>query len=143
MQQGAAREREENKQRNVLMSSDTKANQEFIPMVFLLSTMIQQVEFSGQPLLCLLDSGATSSWIDKRKLPKSVVIDMVPTVSVLRHAHSALGLTTCSRGKLDTTSRLNQDHIILYSHHSNSNQGGIQVKYRQDRSLRSIFHLNK
>ena len=63
------------------MSSDTKTNQEFIPMVLLLSTTIQQVEFSGQPLLCLLDSGATSSWIAKRKLSKSVVIDMVPTVS--------------------------------------------------------------
>ena len=63
------------------MSSDTKANQEFTPMVLLLSTTIQQVEFSGQPLLCLLDSGATSSWIAKRKLLKSVVIDMVPTVS--------------------------------------------------------------
>ena len=43
------------------MSSNTKTNQEFIPMVLLLSTMIQQVEFSGQLLLCLLDSGATSS----------------------------------------------------------------------------------
>ena len=63
------------------MSSDIKTNQEFIPMVLLLSTMIQQVEFSGQPLLCLLDSGATSSWITKRKLPKSVAIDTVPTVN--------------------------------------------------------------
>ena len=63
------------------MSSDTKINQEFIPMVLLLSTTIQQVEFSGQPLLSLLDSGATSSWIAKRKLPKGVVINTVPTVS--------------------------------------------------------------
>ena len=63
------------------MSSDTKTNQEFIPMVLVPSTMIQQVEFSGQPLLCLLDSGATSSWIAKRKFLKSVVIDTVPMVS--------------------------------------------------------------
>ena len=80
-QQGAKKKQERNKQRKVLMSSDTKTNQEFIPMVLLLSTMIQQVEFSGQPLLCLLDSGATSSWIAKRKLPKGVVISTVPTVS--------------------------------------------------------------
>ena len=54
-QQGAIREQERNKQRKVLMSSNTKTNQELIPMVLLLSTTIQQVEFSGQPLLCLLD----------------------------------------------------------------------------------------
>ena len=68
------------------MSSDTKTNQEFIPMVLLLSTTIQQVEISGQPLLCLLDSGATSSWIAKRRLLKGVVIDMVPTESKLTMA---------------------------------------------------------
>ena len=50
-------------------------------MVLLLSTTIQQVGFSGQPLLCLLDSGATSSWIARRRLPKGVVINTVPTVS--------------------------------------------------------------
>ena len=63
------------------MSSNTKTNQEFIPMVLLLSTMIPQVGFSSQPLLCLLDSGATSSGIARRKLLKGVVIDTVPTVS--------------------------------------------------------------
>ena len=63
------------------MSSNTKTNQEFIPMVLLLSTMIPQVGFSSQPLLCLLDSGATSSLIARRRLLKGVVIDTVPTVS--------------------------------------------------------------
>ena len=80
-QQEATKKQERNKQRKAFMSSDTKANQEFIPMVVLLSTTIQQVESSGQPLLCLLDSGATSSWIAKRKLLKGVVIDTVPMVS--------------------------------------------------------------
>ena len=80
-QQRATKKQERNKQRKVLMSSSTKTNQEFIPMVLLLSTTIQQVEFSGQPLLYLLDSGATSSWITKRKLPKGVVINTVSTVS--------------------------------------------------------------
>ena len=63
------------------MSSNTKTNQEFIPMVLLLSTTTQRVGFRGQPLLCLLDSGATSSWIARRRLPKGVVINTVPTVS--------------------------------------------------------------
>ena len=80
-QQEATKKQERNKQRKALMSSDTKANQEIIPMVVLLSTTIQQVESSGQPLLCLLDSGATSSWIGKRKLLKGVIIDTVPMVS--------------------------------------------------------------
>ena len=63
------------------MSSSTKTNQEFIPMVLLLSTTIQQVGFSGQPLLCLLDSGATSSWIARKRLRKGVVSNTVPMVS--------------------------------------------------------------
>ena len=67
-QQGAPKEQEGNKKRRVLMSSNTKTDQEFIPMVLLLSSTIQQVGFNGQPLLCLLDSGATSSWIARRRL---------------------------------------------------------------------------
>ena len=63
------------------MSSNTKTNQKFIPMVLLLSTTIQQVGFSSKPLLCLLDSGATSTWIARRRLPKDVVINTVPMVS--------------------------------------------------------------
>ena len=43
----------------VSMSSNRKTNQEFIPMVLLMSATIQKVHFSGQPLLCLLDSGTT------------------------------------------------------------------------------------
>ena len=80
-QQGAPKKQEGNKKGKVLMSSDTKTNQKFIPMVLLLSTTIQEVGFSGQPLLCQLDSAATSSWIARRRLPKGVVINTVPMVS--------------------------------------------------------------
>ena len=36
----------------VSMSSNSKTNQEFIPMVLLMSATIQKVHFNGQPLLC-------------------------------------------------------------------------------------------
>ena len=63
------------------MSSDSKTNQEFIPMVLLMSTTIQKVHFNGQPVLCLLDSGATSSWIARKRLPKGVFGKTVQMVS--------------------------------------------------------------
>ena len=63
------------------MPSDSKTNQEFIPMVLLMSATIQKVCCNGQPLLCLLDSGATSSWVTRKRLPKGVFGRTVQTVS--------------------------------------------------------------
>ena len=63
------------------MPSDSKTNQEFIPMVLLMSATIQKVCCNGQLLLCLLDSGATSSWIARKQLPKGVFSRTVQTVS--------------------------------------------------------------
>ena len=63
------------------MSSDSKTNQEFIPMVLLMSATIIKVHFNGQLLLCLLDSGTTSSWIARKQFPKGVFGKTVQTVS--------------------------------------------------------------
>ena len=63
------------------MPSDSKINQEFIPMVLVMPTTIQKVHCDGQPLLCLLDSGATSSWVARKQLPKGMFGRTVQTVT--------------------------------------------------------------
>ena len=63
------------------MPSDSKINQEFIPMVLLMSATIQKVQCNGQLLLCLLDSDATSSWVARKRLPKCMFSRTVQMVS--------------------------------------------------------------
>ena len=58
------------------MPSDSKINQEFIPMVLLMSTTIQKVHFDGQPLLCLLDSVQLAPGSQENDYPKACSVGL-------------------------------------------------------------------
>ena len=84
------------------MSSDTKTDQEFILMMLLMLATIQQVGFNGQPLLCLLDSGATSSWIARKRLPKGAC---GKTVAMVSHQTMA--------GKFSSNQQVELEGVVL------------------------------
>ena len=51
----------------------TKSNKvEHIPITVLIAQRVQQKPFMHRPLLCLLDSGATGSWISRTRLPQHI-----------------------------------------------------------------------
>ena len=64
------------------MNSDTqtKTNKDLIPYATVIARNIHDTPFQ-KPLLCLLDSGSTGSWVTKKSLPKGINGKTVPPIT--------------------------------------------------------------
>ena len=62
---------------SAVATEDLKSDVDLLPLSFGIARQIQGTAF-GRPLLLLLDSGLTTSWMNKRAMPKGIQGYTVP-----------------------------------------------------------------